>query len=165
MKTFTKQLIMLSIFALTTMSSHTGLERLSMPLEETDSRSYQIVYALENRDFGEDATMELRGDRLSISQGDCSFGGQIQGDYDKLEFAFVQGTFSRSVNMCTGAIGDVQLMISDLYEMKGGYVMRSKMFQSEWLVVGWNSASEGKVDLLIGQKVIPNEHSLNPESE
>ena len=156
---------MLSILALTTMTSHSGLERLVMPLEEGDSRSYQVVYALENRDFGEEVTMELSGNHFSVSDGDCTFGGEVHGDYDKLEFAFVQGTFSRSVNMCTGVVGDVQLMISDLYEMKGGYVMRSKMFQSEWLVIGWNSASEGKVDLLIGQRAIPNEHSLNPESE
>ena len=164
MKTSIKQIIMLSLLAFSAMSSHTGLERLVLPLEDGDSRSYQIVYALENRDFGDDATIELNGNQLTISQGNCRFGGEVSGDYDKLEFAFVEGTFSRSFEFCSGAIGDVQMMISDLYDMKGGYLMRSKMWSSEWLVIGWNSASEGKVDLLIGQKLIPNEHSLNPES-
>ena len=164
MKTTFKNLIMLSTLAAAVLGTHKGMERLAMPLAEGESRTYQIVYALGSRDFGEDATITLDGERLTISQGDCSFGGNIVGQYDKFEFAFEQGTFSRSSSLCTDRLGDVQTMISDLYDIKEGYVMRSKVFYSEWLVIGWNSATEGKVDLLIGQKVIPNEHSLNPES-
>ena len=68
------------------------------------------------------------------------------------------------MSICSGALGDVQLMIQDLFDTSRGYIWRSLVFNSEWLVLGWNSATEGKVDLLVGQKVIPNEHALKPEA-
>ena len=91
-----------------------------------------------------------------MSDGDCSFGGRLVGDFAKHEVAFEQDHFNRSLSMCSGALGDVQLMIQDLFDMKKGYLWRAKVFSSEWLVLGWNSPTEGKVDLLVGQNVIPS---------
>ena len=156
MKTSTQQIILISLFALSTIASHTGIETLDLPLAEGESRTYKIVQALKSRDLSQDAQITFEGDRITVSDGECSFGGQIVGEFGKHEFAFAQDQFNKSLSMCSGALGDVQLMIQDLFDMKKGYMWRAKVFSSEWLVIGWNSATEGKVDLLVGQNVIPS---------
>ena len=164
MKT-TQQIILISILAFTTLAaSHKGIDRLELPLPAGESRTYRIVQALESRDVGEGATLTLESNRVTVTQGDCSFGGEFVGDSERLEFAFSEGSFNKSMSICSGALGDVQLMIQDLFDTSRGYIWRSLVFNSEWLVLGWNSATEGKVDLLVGQKVIPNEHALKPEA-
>ena len=160
--TITK-LVLTSFLAMVLVASHGSLERLALPLAPGDSRTYAVVQAVKSRESIEGATITLENDKMTITQGECSFGGEFDFDNNTLKFAFREGTYFRSFGMCHGAIGDVQMMVNRLFDLNNGYFLRAKVFSSEWFVLGWNSAEEGQVDLLVGQKVIPNEHSLNPE--
>ena len=147
---------------LSTLASEERPERLSLPLDEGDSRTYQIVHAVESRSV-EGASLTLEHNKVTITQGECSFGGQFQYDSSNMGFAWVEGSFFRNFGICKGPIEDVLMMVSDMIDLSKGYALRQKAFNSEWFVLGWNAEGDKEVDLLVGQKVLPNAHALNPE--
>ena len=158
---FTKIALALT-FILSAFAEDTKLEKLSFPLEEGDSRTYNVVHAIESRSV-EGATITVEHNKITVAQGECNFGGEFTYDKTTMGFAWVDGSFFRSFGLCSGPINDVLMMVSDLIDLKKGYVIRNKVFNSEWFTLGWNAEGNSEVDLLVGQKVLPNPHSLNPQ--
>ena len=159
--TFTKIALTLT-FVLSTFAEHAKPERLAMPLADGESHTYDIMQALESRET-EGATLELTHNKITITQGECSFGGEYVYDSHTMGISFVEGTFFRNFGLCNSPVVDVLMMISDLTDSKKGYAIREKVFNADWFLFGWNAASENQVDLLVARRQLGNPHALNPE--
>ena len=156
--TFTKIALTLT-FVLSTFAEHAKPERLAMPLEDGESHTYDIMQALGSRET-EGATLELTHNKITISHGECSFGGEYVYDKNNMAISFVPGTFFNNFSMCKSPIVDVQMMIQDLEDSSKGYAIREKIFNADWFLFGWNAPSENEVDLLVARRQLGNPHSL-----
>ena len=153
MKTF----LTLSLLTLT-IACNGELHRKAMQFEGTEQFDVVSLYgANQEKGLG---SMSLSNSEVNISSGVCSFGGVYSVDNANLKFAFSDAR--RSAFTCEGLYFDLEAKMGGLVDSSKGYGLKLDVFNSDWVVLGVDNESSQKIDMIVGQKLRVNPHSLNP---